>query len=192
MTSFLDTLLLRGRHPCPWWACFTFDNFLRRMVHKPEEILQPYITHGMKILDVGPGMGFFTIPLARMAGEKGHVVAADVQPQMLHRIMKRAEKAGLADRITPHLCREKAMELHEHFDFALAFWMVHEVPGQEGFFQELYALLKPSGKLLISEPTIHVTQKMFFKSMEVAADNGFRVLEHPKIFMSRSSLLGIT
>ncbi len=42
---------------CPWWLCFTFDNFLRRMFQNPYKIMSAYIQEGWTVLDVGPGMG---------------------------------------------------------------------------------------------------------------------------------------
>ena len=41
------------------------------------------MAEGMTVLDVGCGMGFFSIGLAKLVGDKGCVIAADVQPKML-------------------------------------------------------------------------------------------------------------
>lgn len=45
---------------------------LRRwMEGDPTQILSPYVREGMTVLEPGPGMGFFTIPMARLVGERG-------------------------------------------------------------------------------------------------------------------------
>jgi hypothetical protein len=76
-------------------------------------------------------------------------------------------------------------------DFALAFWMLHEVPNPFSFFKEMRSVLKASGKLLVSEPAIHVTAKRYAKTIEMAISTGFKVIAEPKIFLSRSALLAV-
>jgi 2-polyprenyl-3-methyl-5-hydroxy-6-metoxy-1,4-benzoquinol methylase len=79
MLKALRKLLLFDKHICPWWLCYTFDNPLRKLVHKPERILGPYVHEGQTVLDIGAGMGYFSIFLAKRVGKKGLVNAADVQ-----------------------------------------------------------------------------------------------------------------
>jgi ubiquinone/menaquinone biosynthesis C-methylase UbiE len=180
--------LLRSRHVCPWWLCFTFDNFLRPHFHDPEKMLKDYIREGDTVLDVGPGMGYFTIPMARMVGESGKVIAADVQQKMLAFVESKAEKVGLAQRIEPRLVSQNSLGIHVQIDFALAFWMVHEVPDQNRFLEELKSLIKPGGLFLMVEPAIHVSRKMFQETEHRAQAAGFALKERPKIFMSLSGL----
>jgi ubiquinone/menaquinone biosynthesis C-methylase UbiE len=191
MRNPFDRLFVRDRRVCPRWLCFTFDNFIRKLFHNPEDILAPYVHEGDTVLDVGPGMGYFSIPLARMVGDRGKVIAADVQAPMLAALQKRAKKAGLEGRIVTHLCEADSIGIREPIDFALAFWMVHEVPDQIKFFHEVRSLLKPGAGLLIAEPTIHVTRKMFEATLKEAEEAGFTAMETPKIFMSRTAVLSL-
>jgi tRNA A58 N-methylase Trm61 len=48
-------------------------NPLRRLVHAPLALLRPYVKEGMTVLEPGPGMGFFTLDLARLVGPTGRV-----------------------------------------------------------------------------------------------------------------------
>ena len=82
----------------------------------------------MTVIDVGCGMGWFSIPMAQMVGERGKVIAVDLQPQMLGRLRRRAEKAGVAARIELHHCQQDRLGLDTQADFALMFAMLHEVP----------------------------------------------------------------
>jgi ubiquinone/menaquinone biosynthesis C-methylase UbiE len=91
-----------NEHLCPWWLGYTFDNRLRRLFHNPQKILGTYIQPGATVADIGCGMGFFSIGMARIVGENGKVIAADLQKKMLDILMKRAARAGVANRITPH------------------------------------------------------------------------------------------
>jgi ubiquinone/menaquinone biosynthesis C-methylase UbiE len=183
-----DCFFVRNKHVCPWWFCFTFDNLLRRLFQNPEKIVEPYVHSGDTVLDVGPGMGYFSIPLAKIVGENGKVFAADVQMEMLNALQKRAKRAGVEKRITLHLCKKDSLGLDTKFDFALAFWMIHEVPEQESFFKEIRSLLKPDGKFLMSEPKIHVTKVKYKETVEKAIRAGFTLKSNPKIFLSRCAL----
>jgi ubiquinone/menaquinone biosynthesis C-methylase UbiE len=191
MKNLIDHFFARDRHVCPWWMCFTFDNLLRRFVQNPEKTIEPYVHPGDTVLDVGPGMGYFSIPLAKRVGEKGRVFAADVQIEMLHALQKRAKRAGVEQRITLHLCKEDSLGLSIKFDFALSFWMVHEVPDQESFFKEIRSLLKPDGKFLMSEPKIHVNKAKFKATVEKAIRAGLTLKSRPDISLSRSALFNI-
>jgi ubiquinone/menaquinone biosynthesis C-methylase UbiE len=191
MKNPFRNLFVRDRHVCPWWVCFTVDNFIRKLFHNPENILAPYVHEGDTVLDVGPGMGYFSIPLARRVGDRGRVIAADVQAPMLESLKKRAAKHGLEERIVPHLCKPDSLGIHDPVDFVLAFWMVHEVPDQNKFFLEMKGLLKPEGKFLVAEPAIHVTRSMFEETLKMAEDAGFTSTESSKIFMSRTALLSL-
>jgi ubiquinone/menaquinone biosynthesis C-methylase UbiE len=189
MRNPLKKLLFHHEHVCPWWFCFTFDNFLRKLLHNSEEILRPYVVEGNSILDIGPGMGYFSIPLARMVGENGKVIAADIQPEMLRALRRRAKRAGVEQIIT-HLCKADSLGLDMQFDFILAFWMVHEVPNQLAFFKEIKSILKHSGKFLLSEPVLHVSQAMYENTVKTAESAGLVLEEKPKISLSRSALFG--
>jgi len=56
-------------------------------------------------------MGYFSIPLARMVGETGKVIAADVQPEMLRALWMRAKRAGVEHQIITHLCEADSLGL---------------------------------------------------------------------------------
>ena len=160
-------------HVCPWWLAYTFDNVLRRVVHNPRTMLGPYVGEGMTALDVGCGMGFFSIGMANLVGDGGRVIAADLQQQMLDVTTRRAKAAGVAARVTPHLCAADRMGIEESADFALAFWMVHEVPDPGRFMGELQTIVRPGGSLLIVEPRAHVSRRGFARTVSAACDAGF-------------------
>ena len=188
MRNSLKKLLFHHEHVCPWWCCFTFDNFLRKLFHNSEEILRPYVVAGNTVLDIGPGMGYFSIPLARLVGEMGKVIAADIQPEMLKALRRRAKRAGVEQQVITHLCKEDSLGLDMQFDFVLAFWMVHEVPNQSVFFKEIKSFLKPAGRFLLSEPILHVSQAMYEETVGTAGSVGLVLKEKPKIYLSRSAL----
>lgn len=188
MRKILDFIFVRDKHVCPWWLCFTFDNVFRQLIHDPAKILQPYIKTGDVVLDIGPGMGYFTIPMAKMVGEKGHVIAADIQEKMLLALAKRAEHAGVNKNIIMHLCSPESLGIKEKVDFILAFWMVHEVPDKQRFLYELFRVLKKNGTFLLVEPALHVTAANFEETVNLSIKAGFTLGGRPRIFTSRSAL----
>jgi ubiquinone/menaquinone biosynthesis C-methylase UbiE len=177
---------------CPWWMGYFLANPLRRFVHDPRRILAPYVRPGMTVMDLGPGMATFTLDLARFAGPTGRVVAADVQARMLAQVEKRAAKAGLLHRIETRLVRNDgswAGDLAGEVDFALAFYMVHEVPDARAFFALVKSTLAPGGRLLVVEPKMHVSARAFDATIDAARQAGFEIVDSPKIPRSRSALL---
>ncbi|MFH0919207.1 MAG: class I SAM-dependent methyltransferase [Fibrobacterota bacterium] len=189
MKSLFDLLFVRDKHVCPWCCCFTFDNIFRRLVQDPMKIMGAYIKPGDTILDIGPGQGYFSIPMARMAGETGRVIAVDIQKKMLDALIARAGKAGLAERISPKLVTGTEYGLKSEVDFALAFWMVHEVPDKNALLQSIHTAMKDKALFLIAEPLLHVTNRMMEETIAVAQTVGFKVEDRPKIFFSRGVLL---
>jgi ubiquinone/menaquinone biosynthesis C-methylase UbiE len=178
-----------AKHICPWWLAYTFDNPLRRIFHKPEEMFAPYLAEGMTAIDLGCGMGFFSIGMARIVGDSGRIIAVDLQQKMLDTLLARAGKAGVAKRITTRLCEENNIGSHEEVDFALAFWMAHETPDEFNFFRQVQALLKKSGKLLLAEPKLHVSDAEFKKTVSLAQKSGFKFVDSPIISLSHAALL---
>jgi ubiquinone/menaquinone biosynthesis C-methylase UbiE len=177
-------------HVCPWWLAYTFDNPLRGLVHNPGKILSGYVSEGMTVMDVGCGMGHFTLGLARLVGERGHVIAVDLQQQMLNIMMKRALRKGLAQRIMPHCATPAALGVTTPVDFGLAFWMIHEVPDPAAFFEEMATILKSSAKLLYAEPAFHVSLPKYRVILAFAEKAGFSPCRNLAIPFSRAVLLG--
>jgi ubiquinone/menaquinone biosynthesis C-methylase UbiE len=177
-------------YTCPWWLLFTFDNPIRKLIHNPRRILKDVVQPGDVALDVGCGMGYFSLPMAELVGPQGKVIAADLQEQMLAGLRRRAQRTNYSERIHPLLCSPDRIGLTEPLDFALAFWMVHEVQDQEAFLKEIHAALKEDGKFLIVEPRIHVSGRDFKRTVALADRLGFKVLARPSVMISRAVVLG--
>ena len=175
---------------CPWWLLPTFDNPLRQLIHNPYRMLGGLVHSGQTVVDLGCGMGYFSIPLAQMVGPKGTVICVDVQQQMLDGLRRRATRAGVLSQITLHRCESIQLGLAEPADFVLAFWMLHEVPDQTAFLAEVRACLKPGGRLLIVEPRLHVGGAAFERSVEIACGAGLLSVARPAVAVSRAVLFG--
>ena len=178
------------QHVCPWWFAYSFDNPLRRLLHPPEKLLAPWVRPGMTVLDVGCGIGHFSLGMARMVGPGGRVIAADLQERALTVVARRARRAGLADRVTTHRCDPEACGISGPVDFALAFWMLHEAPSAEGFCRQIAGTLSPGGRFLVAEPAFHVSEDTFEGELAAAARAGLKLIERPRVRASRAALFG--
>ena len=177
---------------CPAEYAGWLSTPLRRLVTDPRRILRGLVHPGDTVVDLGCGPGFFTLPLAEMAGETGRVVAVDLQSAMLERLSTRAVRQGLLGRIDLHECRADTLDLAAEADFVLAFWMVHEVPDSARFLAEVRGLLKQKARFLIVEPRGHVDAAAFARTTERAVETGLRPLSSPpRVAFSRTALLEV-
>jgi len=188
-TATGPALPVGGRTVCPWWLAYLFDNPLRRLIHPAEKILGPYVTRGMRVLDFGCGFGHYALGMARLTGPSGRVVAADVQQKMLDKTMARARKAGLERIIRPLLCNGRGIGKPLDLDFALASNSLHETPEPAALLAELFALLKPGGRLLLMEPRAHLKAEGFAAEVALAGQAGFIETHPPKIIRQWCALL---
>jgi len=187
--KILDRIHFLDRELCPWWFAYTFDNPVRRLLHRPEKVLGSYVKEGMTAVDIGCGMGHFSIGMAKLVGVKGKVIAVDLQQKMLDRVKRRAERCGVDDRISLRLCRVGDIGVSERVDFVLTFWMVHEVPEVKTMFGQIQAILKDGGRWLLAEPKLHTSLDRFEKILSEAIASGFSVSERPAVTMSYAAVL---
>lgn len=184
---------MKQHRVCPWWLGCVLASPLRRLLENPNQTVGSYVREGMTVLEPGPGMGFFTMPLARLVGRSGRVVAVEVQPRMLAGLRKRLAKAGLLERVDTRLIPPESMQLSDlagAVDCAVALAVVHEMPSARNFFMETAAALKKGGRLLLAEPTGHVTPADFEEELSLAGEAGLTLIERPAIRRSHAALLG--
>jgi ubiquinone/menaquinone biosynthesis C-methylase UbiE len=167
---------------CPTELAGGLDNRIRRWLQNPQKILGDYIHEGMTVLDVGCGPGYFSVDMARMVGQTGRVIAADLQEGMLQIVRDKVQSTELEKRITLHQCQPERIGVTEKVDFVLLFYMVHEVPDRVKLFTEIADLLKPNGQVLIVEPPLHVSKKAFDETIETARNAGLMPVDRPKVF----------
>jgi ubiquinone/menaquinone biosynthesis C-methylase UbiE len=179
-------------HTCPWWFGYALLTPMRRLIHSPARVLGPFVRTGMRVVEPGCGMGFFTLDLARMVGPQGRVVAIDLQPRMLEGLRRRAARAGLEGAIDIRLAQPDRLgidDLAGQVDLVVAFYMVHEVRDRAAFFAEVAAALKADGFALVVEPPLHVSLAAFDASLAVARGAGLVVRDRPRTGLSRAALL---
>ena len=113
------------------------------------EILDP--KPGERILEVGPGTGYYTLDVAEWVKPDGRVDILDLQQEMLDHTMRRAGERGLTN-VTPTQSDATAMPYEDAtFDAAYLTTVLGEIPDQDAALRELARVLRPGGRLVVGE-----------------------------------------
>ncbi len=109
------------------------------------------IQPGMTVADVGAGVGFHSLKLAKLVGPKGTVYATDVQPQMIQMLKSRISAARVRN-VKPVLCTQDDPKLPASaVDLILMVDVYHEMADPGASLQALRKALKPGGRLVLVE-----------------------------------------
>jgi SAM-dependent methyltransferase len=113
------------------------------------EILDP--RPGERILEVGPGTGYYTLDVAEWIKPGGQMDILDLQQEMLDHTMRRAGERGLSN-VTPTQSDATGMPYQEGtYDAAFLVTVLGEIPDQDAALRELARVLKPGGRLVVGE-----------------------------------------
>ena len=163
--------------------------YLRR--HVDELIARAGLEPGARVLDVGCGMGRYTIPLADRGFE---VEALDLSPVLLEAL--RAYDGG-RDRIALHAAdvADPPEELHERFDAVIGFFALHHVHDLEACFRGMQRLVKPGGTVAFLEPNplnpLYYVQITVTPGMSWQGDGGI-VRMRPRLLFAAMRAAGLT
>jgi ubiquinone/menaquinone biosynthesis C-methylase UbiE len=106
---------------------------------------------GERILEVGPGTGYYTLDMAEWVGDEGTIEIFDIQQEMLDHTMRRAEERGFAN-VVPTQGDAQSLPYDDHvFDAAVLTTVLGEIPDQDAALLELKRVLKPGGRLVAGE-----------------------------------------
>ena len=116
---------------------------------KPERVLRALgVRRGHVIADVGAGPGFWTLPLARRVGPRGHVFALDPEPAALAVLRRRLANAGVRN-VTPVLNDDAAPMLPDNAcDLAVIVNVYHHFAEPGRFLRRMVRCLKRGGRLV--------------------------------------------
>jgi ubiquinone/menaquinone biosynthesis C-methylase UbiE len=131
-----------------WTIRLMHDNPILPFVRNPYKLLKAAgLEEGQKVLEVGCGPGFFTIPAAKIVGDEGHVYAIDIHPRAIARVNQKIEKKALKN-ITTMCINASNTELPGgSVDLAFLFGLRYVAGGLENVISELHRVLKPGGIL---------------------------------------------
>jgi len=107
---------------------------------------------GQKVLEIGCGPGFFTIPAAKIVGEKGSVYALDINPVAIKTVRRKIKEKGLKNvKVILADASETGLP-EESVDVAFLFGVIHALDDVDAVMQETHRVLKVKGVLSIQKP----------------------------------------
>jgi ubiquinone/menaquinone biosynthesis C-methylase UbiE len=140
------------KFPMPEFLANLIDNPLRRRIQPPSEMpIRHGIEPGMTVLEVGPGNGRYTVETARRVGSGGKVIAIDIEPKMIERVLRRAQAEG-AGNLEAKVANVYQLPFAEGtFDAIYLITVISEIPEPARALREFYRVLAPAGTLAFSE-----------------------------------------
>ena len=152
IASLVGAALWWRKHPsaCPYGQRFWVESphpFITR--ERLREALEPQA--GQRVLEVGPGTGYYTLDVARWIAPAGRLDILDVQQQMLDHTMRRADEAQISNIQARHGDATDLPYEDAAFDAAYLVAVLGEVPDQDRALRELRRTLKPGGRLVVGE-----------------------------------------
>lgn len=113
------------------------------------EVLRPQ--PGERILEVGPGTGYYTLDMAGWVGPDGRVEIFDLQRAFLDHVMRRVAERGLAN-VVPTQGDATALPYEDSsMDAVVLTAVLGEIPDRAAALREVRRVLKPSGRLVVGE-----------------------------------------
>jgi len=136
----------------PAWATVLIDNPLRWWLEPPAAVVKAAaLAAGMRVLEVGPGYGTYTVPLARALGATGTLDAVDLQPKVVRNLDRRLKRAAVANVVTHVAPAYKLPFASQVFDRAAMVGVLGEIPDRGRALREVARVLRDDGFIVVGE-----------------------------------------
>ncbi|HEV3378894.1 MAG TPA: methyltransferase domain-containing protein [Thermoleophilaceae bacterium] len=143
-----------------WWrknpsACPYSQRFWVEAPHpfitraRLREVLSP--SGGERILEVGPGTGYYSLPVAGWLGPDGRLDVLDIQQEMLDHTLRRAAEEGISNIAAERADAREMPYPDDTFDAAYLVTVLGEIPDQSAALRELRRVVKPDGRIVVGE-----------------------------------------
>jgi ubiquinone/menaquinone biosynthesis C-methylase UbiE len=121
----------------------------RLLVNPYGRLTEAGVKRGQRVLEVGCGPGFFTIPAAKIVGEAGYVYAVDINPAAVEHVNRKIMREGLTN-VEVKLADASETGLpKESVDVAFLFSVIHSLRNLNEVLSEMHRVLKTVGILSV-------------------------------------------
>ncbi|HEU5142866.1 MAG TPA: class I SAM-dependent methyltransferase [Solirubrobacterales bacterium] len=138
-------------------------------VERLRKVLRPQ--PGERVLEIGPGTGYYTLDMAEWVAPGGTVEIFDLQQEFLDHVMRRAAERGV-DNVIPTQGDATALPYEEDsMDAVVLTAVLGEIPDRAAALAEIRRVLRPTGRLVVGElfGDPHFTTLASLKRQAVAA-----------------------
>ena len=112
------------------------------------------IDPGMAVIDIGCGAGVDTLFAALIVGPGGRVVGVDITPEMVERAKANLKQVKLPNVSLYQASAEQLDFPPEGFDVAISNGVLNLVVNKERALAEIYKVLKPGGRLMLTDQVL--------------------------------------
>lgn len=127
------------------------------------------IQAGQTVLDIGSGAGIDVLLAARKVGAEGHVIGLDMTPEMIEAARKNAAEAGAANAEFRLGDAEDMPVESGTVDWIISNCVINLSPDKAKVFGEAYRVLRPGGRMLVSDLVTHDLPENIRQSLEAWA-----------------------
>ncbi len=170
-------------HRCPYWIAWLLASPLRRLAEDPNRLARRIVEPGDRVLELGPGLGFYTVPLARRVGPTGRVIAVDSQQVMLTELQRRCQRAGIDGRVELRLGGDPldTGSIEKDIDVVILVNVVHETQDPARLFLAIREILRPGGTVFLREPAGHCSRTLFERELQWTREAGLSLVSQGKM-----------
>lgn len=165
--------------PIPFSQAGVLRHPLRPLLHPVRSTLEKFrFKPGDTVLELGPGIGYFTVEASRMVGPQGRLLCLDIQTEMIGALRRRLDERNVTN---TRLVVGDATRLplaDGSVDAAYLVTVLGEIPDRPQALAELRRVLRPGGALSISESLTDPDYQLEDSVRDLCRASGFELLHH--------------